>query len=136
MGNVVGSNIFNVLFILGISAVIVPLVVAPQLIRIDLPLLILTSFAVYVIALDGKFGRTDGYILSAGLIAYIIGQIFLSRKVTAATASLESKNTAIDLSRRPMVARLIEDLAFIIVGLVILILNARRTRHRGWQCHR
>lgn len=40
MGNVVGSNIFNVLFILGLSALIAPLVVAQQLVRIDVPLMI------------------------------------------------------------------------------------------------
>ena len=46
VGNVVGSNIFNVLFILGLSALIVPLVVSQQLVRVDVPLMIALSVIV------------------------------------------------------------------------------------------
>jgi len=46
LGNVVGSNIFNVLLILGISAVITPLVVSQQLVKLDVPLMIVVSFLV------------------------------------------------------------------------------------------
>ncbi|MGL6250165.1 MAG: sodium:calcium antiporter, partial [Billgrantia desiderata] len=56
MGNVVGSNIFNVLFILGVSALIVPLAVAQQLIRLDIPLMIVLSLVVLVMTLDGSVG--------------------------------------------------------------------------------
>lgn len=57
VGNVVGSNIFNVLFILGLSALIVPLVVAQQLVRVDVPIMIGTSVVVWLLALDGRIGR-------------------------------------------------------------------------------
>ncbi len=63
LGNVVGSNIFNVLFILGLSAMIVPLRVSQQLIRIDVPLMIAVSVLVLVMALDGGIGRLDGLFL-------------------------------------------------------------------------
>ena len=53
LGNVVGSNIFNVLFILGLSAAIIPLAVSRQLIRIDVPIMIAVSIVVVVLALDG-----------------------------------------------------------------------------------
>lgn len=48
VGNVVGSNIFNVLFILGLSALIVPLVVSRQLVRLDVPLMIALSVLVLI----------------------------------------------------------------------------------------
>ena len=49
VGNVVGSNIFNILFILGLSALITPLTVARQLLRLDLPLMIVASVCVFVL---------------------------------------------------------------------------------------
>ena len=54
VGNVVGSNIFNVLFILGISALIVPLVVSQQLVRFDVPLMIVISLLVLLFGWDGR----------------------------------------------------------------------------------
>ena len=56
VGNVVGSNIFNVLFILGVSALIVPLVVHVQLIRQEVPIMIGASLLLLALGLDGKLG--------------------------------------------------------------------------------
>ena len=53
VGNVVGSNIFNVLFILGVSALIAPLVIHRQLVRQEVPIMIGASVLVAVMALDG-----------------------------------------------------------------------------------
>ncbi len=75
IGNVVGSNIFNVLFILGISALIVPLVVSQQLIRFDVPLMVGLSLAVLLFAYDGRIGRLDGLLLTGGLISYTLWAI-------------------------------------------------------------
>lgn len=83
LGNVVGSNIFNVLFILGLSAMIVPLRVSQQLIRIDVPLMIGVSILVLVLALDGGIGRLDGLLLVGGLIAYTVLAIVMSRRERA-----------------------------------------------------
>lgn len=72
LGNVVGSNIFNVLFILGVSALIVPLVVCQQLVRLDVPLMIAVSVLVLLISLDGTISRPDALVLLASLVAYTI----------------------------------------------------------------
>lgn len=80
LGNVVGSNLFNVLFILGISALIVPLVVAQQLVRFDVPVMILASLLVLPMGWDGSIGRLDGAILFAGAIAYTVFLIRQSRR--------------------------------------------------------
>ena len=80
IGNVVGSNIANVLLILGISALITPLVVARQLIRLDVPLMIGLSILVLLMGLDGRIGRIDGLLLFAGAIAYTSFVIRQSRK--------------------------------------------------------
>lgn len=69
VGNVVGSNIFNVLVVLGISALIIPLVVHQQLIRFDVPVMIFLSLLLYGLCYDGEISRIDGIILFfAGLI--------------------------------------------------------------------
>jgi cation:H+ antiporter len=80
VGNVIGSNIFNVLFILGISAAITPLVVQQQLIRLDVPLMIGISLIVYLMALNRSIERLEGALLFAGVVVYTIFLIRQSRK--------------------------------------------------------
>ncbi len=80
VGNVVGSNIFNILFILGISAAITPLIVQQQLIRLDVPIMIGVSLVMYFLSLDGSIGRLEGALLFAGIIAYTVFLIIQSRK--------------------------------------------------------
>jgi cation:H+ antiporter len=65
LGNVVGSNIFNVLFILGLSALVAPLPVQRQLIRLDVPIMIAVSGLCWAMALDGVISRLDGILLSS-----------------------------------------------------------------------
>lgn len=72
IGNVVGSNIFNVLMILGISSVITPLVVAQQLIRLDVPIMIGLSLAVLILGRDGSLNRWEGILLTLGAITYTL----------------------------------------------------------------
>ena len=80
VGNVVGSNIFNVLFILGLSALIVPLVVSQQLVRLDVPLMVALSVIVLILSLDQSFSRADGLMLVAGLVIYVWFLIYQSRR--------------------------------------------------------
>ena len=94
IGNVVGSNIANVLLILGLSAVIAPLVVSLQLIRLDVPLMIGASILLLVIGMDGKIGRLDGILLFLGAIAYTTWLIYQSRKETQAQRQAENAENA------------------------------------------
>lgn len=83
-GNVVGSNIVNVLFILGASAMVRSLVVTQRIVKLDVPLVIGASVAVAVMALDGGIGRIDGALLFAGVVVYTAWLIRGSRRETAA----------------------------------------------------
>lgn len=80
LGNVVGSNIFNVLLILGLAAIITPLVVDRQLIRLEVPILIGISLLTWGLALDGRISRMDGFILVGLGIAYTAYTIQQGRK--------------------------------------------------------
>jgi cation:H+ antiporter len=70
VGNVVGSNIFNVLFILGMAALLAPLTVASRLVRLDVPLMIGVSLLMWAVSYDGQIGRFDGLLLLFGLFSY------------------------------------------------------------------
>jgi cation:H+ antiporter len=84
VGNVVGSNIFNVLFILGLAALITPLVVNVQLIRQEVPIMIGASVLLLVLALDGRVGMAEGAFLLALLLAYTVFLVRQSRAETQA----------------------------------------------------
>jgi cation:H+ antiporter len=89
LGNVVGSNIFNVLFILGISAIIVPLVVAQQLVRFDVPVMIGVSGLLFLLGMDGNLGILDGALLFGGALAYTVFLIKQSRRESSAEVKAE-----------------------------------------------
>jgi cation:H+ antiporter len=80
LGNIVGSNICNVLLILALSALITPLIVSQKLVRLDVPLMISLSFLMLFLGLDGQIGRLDGMLLFMGIIIYIMWSIQQSRK--------------------------------------------------------
>jgi cation:H+ antiporter len=84
IGNVVGSNIFNVLFILGISALITPLVVNIQLIRQEVPIMLGTSLLLLALSLDGQLSFLDGGFLFALLVVYTLFLVVQSRRETQA----------------------------------------------------
>lgn len=86
MGNVVGSNIFNVLLILGLSALITPLVAHAKLVRFDVPLMIGASILLYVMAFDGRLQRIEGLVLSSGLLAFTAWTVIEGRRSVAAEA--------------------------------------------------
>ncbi|MBI2425377.1 MAG: calcium/sodium antiporter [Candidatus Hydrogenedentes bacterium] len=72
VGNAVGSNIFNTLFILGISALIAPLLVSAQLIRLDVPAMIGAALLALLAALDGTLSFWEGALGIALLAGYTV----------------------------------------------------------------
>ncbi|MGD8278823.1 MAG: calcium/sodium antiporter, partial [Gemmatimonadota bacterium] len=79
-GNVIGSNIFNVLFVLGVSAIIAPLRVSEQLIRLDLPVMIGSASLLMLLAMNGRIGRVDGLVLLGILFTYLGLLLTLARR--------------------------------------------------------
>ena len=120
VGNVIGSNIFNVLFILGCSALIVPLIVSQQLIRFDVPLMIGLSVLVLIMASDGILGAFDGSLLVLSLIAYIAFVFIQSRKAQS------NEEVDADSADAPKKTSWIKDLAMVAIGLAMLVIGS------GW----
>jgi len=122
VGNVVGSNIFNILFILGLSAVIVPLLVAQRLIRIDVPLMVGSSLLVVLLTLDGDLNRLDGLILALGIITYVGFAILQSRKEMRSVQKEyadEFGEATEDTGNTPM------NIGLVVGGLALLVLGSR-----------
>jgi cation:H+ antiporter len=123
IGNVVGSNVFNVLFILGVSAIITPLLVNIQLIRQEVPIMIGASLLLLALGLDGKLGVLDGGILFGLMIAYTVFLIVQSRKETKAAHdeyAAEVKPAVVGSwdSKLPV------QLLLIVVGLAFLVIGS------------
>jgi cation:H+ antiporter len=95
LGNVVGSNIFNVLFILGLSALIIPLLVARQLIRQEVPIMIGASLLLFALAWDGGISAAiDAALMFGLLLAYTVFLIWQSRRESKALAAEGTAETA------------------------------------------
>ncbi len=122
MGNVVGSNMFNVLFILGISAAIAPLAVSSQLVRLDVPIMIGTSGLAWLMASDGAVGRLEGVVLLAGIVGYTALLIRLGKSQGNALALAGPEPP---VRRAASGRRLVVPVVLVLVGLVLLVLGAR-----------
>ena len=123
LGNVVGSNIFNILFILGLSAIISSLVVAQQLIRLEVPLMIGVSILVFILGLDGKIDRSNGILLFAGIIAYTV---FLIRKSRAEKKEIQDEyKKEYGQDKKATSLSMMMSAGLIIGGLCLLVLGSR-----------
>jgi len=122
VGNVVGSNIFNVLVVLGLAALIAPLVVQQQLVRFEVPLVVGLSALLLVMAKDGRIGPFDGLLLVAGLLAYTVLVIRQSRREAAGVRAEFAKGVGVDLGG--WLARLPVQIVLVLGGLGLLVLGA------------
>lgn len=118
VGNVVGSNIFNILFILGVSALITPLVVHSQIIRQEIPILIGSCLLLFALSADDRISFIESLLLLGTLLAYTVFLIVQSRKESQATkdeyAAENSKKSKWDSS-------VYVQIILILVGLYLLV---------------
>lgn len=136
VGNVVGSNIANILFVLGASALFVPLAVNSQVVRADIPVMALLSGAVLLMALDGTLGTLDGGLLFTALVVYIAVTVLVSRRRAAEVpeavrtgggSGAADPDGAEDAEERPrpQAKSILRDLLFVAVGATLLVVGAR-----------
>ncbi|MCH2338749.1 calcium/sodium antiporter [Pseudomonas sp. NPDC047963] len=121
IGNVLGSNIANVLLILGVTSLVAPLIVSRQLIRLDVPIMIGASLVTYALAWDGSLSRLDGALLFSAVIAYTAFLIISSRRANAeATADDEfAKEFGVDETPKPYASLI--NTGLVAAGLVLLV---------------
>jgi len=119
VGNVVGSNIFNIAVILGITALLCPIPVHRQIIRIDAPIALALTGLLIVLLLNDSLGRLEGLLLFTGIVAYTVMNVLVARREAGAGGN-GNDTSAPDVSRHWSI-----DTLFILGGLGILILGSR-----------
>jgi cation:H+ antiporter len=80
LGNVIGSNICNIGLILGLSALVRPLRIQIQTVRLEVPILIGSSFLIWIFLRDMRLGRLEGMVLTTGVLAFIFFNVWHARK--------------------------------------------------------
>lgn len=118
LGNVLGSNVFNILFILGLSAIVAPLVVAHQIVRLDVPLMIAASLLVLIMAVDGAVSRGDGLLLIGSIVAYTVFLIRRGRRHPGRSHASADGGEPTQSAWAP-------NLVLILAGLGLLVLGSR-----------
>ncbi len=121
VGNVVGSNIFNILLILGVSALIIPLLVNAQIVRQEVPIMIGASLLLLTFGLDGQVGRVEAGVLLALLVAYVVFLIVQSRREQSAELAMKAAPAIDAAAAKPS---LMQQLLLIGAGLALLVLGS------------
>ena len=122
MGNVVGSNICNVLLILGLSALVTPLIVTKQIIRSDVPIMIGVSVLLLVFSLDGKLSRVDSLILFIGGIAYTLSLIYKSSRQKTTQDEFAQEY---GFDGNVTSGLWLKNIVFVVGGLALLVVGSR-----------
>jgi len=124
VGNVVGSNLFNVLLILGLSALLSPLRISTQLVRFDVPVMIGVSLLVLLFGADGMIGRGDGLILLLGVLVYSFFQIWQGRREKNAEGLAQFECRPSSGTTR-CAGNLWRNIFWVIAGLGLLVLGSK-----------
>ena len=120
VGNVVGSNICNIGLILAFSALIVPIKVASQIVRIDTPIMIGTTALAIALLYDGALSRTEGIIFFLLLVVYVVFSIRLAKRQATDPLAQEFSDE-MKISKTGVAL----DVLLVIGGLVMLVFGAR-----------
>ncbi len=121
VGNVVGSNSFNIGIILGLTALICPVPVHRQVVKFDAPLALGAAVLLPWLMANASLSRLEGALLFAGLLAYVAFNLRLARRGKASAAELEAVADALPA---PSKNRLL-DLAMILAGLALLVAGSK-----------
>ncbi|WP_461108473.1 calcium/sodium antiporter [Tessaracoccus terricola] len=123
IGNIVGTNIVNILLILGLSALLRPLTIESRTVRLDLPAMAVASAVLFVMSLDGGLGLLDGAVLLALAAAYT-WVVLRSARVEAPAVEREFADEFREDEPAPP-GRLPADLAALVGGIVVIVAGAQ-----------
>ena len=122
VGNVVGSNIANILLILGLAAVIYPMAVNPKGFKRDAIMLVASAIACTVVVLYGRMGPIIGMLFIASLLAYV-GYVYMQEKTAPDEAALVAEHRSEDAPKGPKT--MVLSLLMAVAGIAVTIYGAR-----------
>ena len=123
IGNVVGSNILNVLIILGISATITPLAVARSTIKMEIPIMLGATALLFGLGYTGTVERWGGAILLVCFAAFILSQILIARKAIKQEAALLASGEGAPQTEQKL-PKLWVSIAFTLIGCGAIIFGS------------
>ena len=130
VGNVLGSNIFNTMLIVGCSAVVAPMAVAPSTVKKDIPFAVVASLLLFMLCFDdmdsphlwgNEISRSDGIILLVGFLLFMIYTFKSARKQGLMPTEEEMEDNK-ELPKD--YSKLWRNLSFIVLGLACLIIGS------------
>lgn len=127
VGNIVGSNIFNVLLIVGVAATVAPIAIQRATVRRDIPIAIVASIMLTFMMLDDNISRIDALILFAAFIAFI----WITLRNSKNDANEKDASTEKVIPTWKSVLFIIFGLAGLVLGSNIFVDNASSLAH-GW----
>ena len=129
VGNVIGSNIFNTLLIVGCSAAVAPIAVAPDTVKKDIPFAIVASLLFFILCFDdmssphlwgNEISRQDGLILLVGFLAFMFYTFRMA--INSGQLKLREEELGVEPVKEPRdYSHLWQNLAWIVIGLACLI---------------
>ncbi|MCI0499678.1 MAG: calcium/sodium antiporter [Planctomycetales bacterium] len=123
--NVVGSNIFNVAFILGLASLICPIRISSQLIKVDTPIMIGVSLLCVGVLYDKHLSRPEGLLLFIGIVAYTWFAFYLARKKPSETILHEAEEMLREQKSDWISASGWRAGGVVVGGLVLLVLGSK-----------
>jgi cation:H+ antiporter len=123
--NVIGSNIFNIAFILGLAALICPIRITAQLIRIDIPIMIGVSLACVGVLFNRHLSRMEGFLLFAGITAYTWFSFYLAKKKPSETVVKEAEEMLREQKADWLSASLWRASGAVLAGLILLVSGSK-----------
>lgn len=125
VGNVVGSNVVNILLVLGVSGLILPLAIRGSVVRRDVPVMIAMSVLFWLMSLDGTMSTLDGAVLVLLLAGYVVAMVVRSRRGSRTKEKLTETATAPEAPETGRGRRLALATGMVGVGVAMLVLGAR-----------
>ncbi len=125
VGNIAGTNIMNILFILGLSALMRPLPMRLLSIQLDVPVMIASALALVAMAWDGVLSRTEGAMLLLGAVVYTVSLVRLSRRESSALKrEFSEEYNAASLGIRRNAPQAAWNALLLVVGIALTVLGA------------
>lgn len=126
LGNVVGSNICNLALVLGIGALIKPMRIHDQVLRREMPILLVITVIFGAVLYGGLVSRWEGLLLFVGVLCYTIGSIISSRRGADVSTELELDSEELEEIKKAGKGAIALNFLLILVGLAALVIGANR----------
>ena len=123
LGNVVGSNICNICLVLGVAALIYPISIQRQVVRREMPILLVVSFIFYAMLLNGVLSVPEAALLAVGILGYVFFSL-RQAKMEPAGAQVDVDDEAIAAAKKSGAGAVLLDVFLVVIGVAVLVFGA------------